>query len=58
MLVLREIATADVAALQTKAQMHPWVAGFDALLAYVLICTNNSDLIEMCTFSCHRFSFD
>ncbi len=55
-LILRRIATADVTALQTEAQMHPCVAGFDVVFANVLIGSGKSDPIEMCTFNQRIFS--
>lgn len=52
-LILRGIAAAHLAALQAHSQMHPGVAGLDALFADVLVCPDDFDLIEMRTLR-HR----
>jgi hypothetical protein len=47
--VLRGITTADVAASQAQAQMHPSVAPLEALLAAFGLWLHTFDLIEMGT---------
>jgi hypothetical protein len=45
--ILRRIATADVAADHTQAQMNPRIAKFYAFFADMRLCRCDFDLIEM-----------
>src|SRR6266850_3561542 len=49
-LVFRGIATTHVSTLQAEPQVDPSVAGFYALLAYVLVGSRNFDLIQVRAF--------
>src|SRR5436853_4396293 len=53
MLVLRFIATADMAAAQAQPQMHPGVACLETLLAAARAGRHVADLIEMRTLFSH-----
>lgn len=55
-LVLGGIAASCVSANHAHPQMHPGVAGFDAVLANVLIGGCNFDLIQMFAFAWHVLS--
>jgi hypothetical protein len=52
-LVFRRITTANVAALQAHAQMHPGIPGFDAIFAHTLVGFRKLHPIEMSAFSGH-----
>jgi hypothetical protein len=56
-LVLGGIAAADVAALQTDAQMNPGIAAFQAFLAAVRGGLHIPDLTNMCANGRHQGSF-
>jgi hypothetical protein len=59
MLVFRGVAAADVAANQAQAQMHPGVAGFEALFAALAAGRDFADFAGVRTWSLcgrHRFS--
>jgi hypothetical protein len=52
-LVLRGVATADVAAAQTHAQVDLGVAGLHAVLTDVFGWPGDSDFVQMCTVAMH-----
>jgi hypothetical protein len=57
-LVLRGIATTDVAANAAEPQMNPGVADLQALLAALgRPWRNVANLVEMATLGAHPFSF-
>jgi hypothetical protein len=58
MLVFRRIATSNIAANETHAQMNPRVAHFDAFLANVCLGCSELDLVEVGAFFRHRFLRD
>jgi hypothetical protein len=53
-LVLGGIAAAHVAALQAQAKVDPGVAGFDAILADVLIGAGNANLVQVSALCGHE----
>jgi hypothetical protein len=57
MLVFGRIAAADVPANEAYAQMHPGIAGLQAILTSVRAGGNVSNLIEVCTLLSHFRSF-
>src|SRR5215469_9579396 len=57
-LVLGAIATADMAAFQAHAQMHPAVSGFDAIFADVFLGGGDLDLVQMATLWHAFLQFD
>ncbi len=56
MLILRGVATADMATDKALTQMYPCVSDFQAVLAAICARCDLSDLVEMCTLLCHQFS--
>jgi hypothetical protein len=54
MLVLRRVATANVSARKTHAEVDPRIAGLSAFFALMFVGFPYLDLIEMCTFARHR----
>jgi hypothetical protein len=55
MLVLRGITAANVSAFQTKPQVDPRIAKFNALFADINICLRNLDLFHVRTALSQEF---
>jgi hypothetical protein len=53
MLVLRRIATSNVAALQAHSQVDPIVADLHAIFANVDVRVRQSNCLQMCTWGRH-----
>jgi hypothetical protein len=54
-LILGRIATADIAANHTHAQMNPSIAHLNAVLTHMLVRLSYFDLVEMGALFRHRF---
>jgi hypothetical protein len=57
MLVLRTVAAANVAAAQTKPQVHPRISGLQTFFAAVAMWGDFLDLVEVRACFRHGFSF-
>src|SRR6476659_4633539 len=55
-LVDRLVATPDMPALQAQPEVHPGIAGLDALFAVILVGARDLDVLEMRTCFCHGTS--
>jgi len=59
MLVLRRIATANMPAFETEAQVYPRISGFQTILTAIRTGCDSSYLVKMCTLcSQDRFLSD
>jgi hypothetical protein len=54
--ILGGIAASHVTTRQTQAQVHPAIAGLNAVFADVFAGMGKFYLVEMCTLSCHAAS--
>ncbi len=53
MLILRGVATADMATDKAFTQVYPCISDFQAIFAAIRARCDLSDLVEMCTLLCH-----